>query len=92
MNLATKLPKWIWPEKEVTLKEIMSLHQADLEVSESSNERCQTKAHQSQSQPQQNQWSNKDKQEKYKQWKVRTKGILDVWQTQRLMNKRQARK
>jgi len=36
-------------------KEIMSLHQSDLEVLESSNERCQSKAHQSQSQPQQNQ-------------------------------------
>ena len=70
----------------------MSLHQSDLEVLDSSNERCQSKTHQSQSQPQQNQRSNKDKQEKYKQWKARTKGKLDIWQTQRLMNKRQARK
>ena len=49
-------------------------------------------AHQSQSQPPQNQRNNKDKQEKYKQRKARTKGILDVWQTQRLMKKRQTRK
>ena len=34
----------------------------------------------------------KTNKKKYKQWKARTKGILDVWQTQRLMNKRQARK
>ena len=44
---------------------------------------------QSQSQPQQNQWSNKDNQEKrYKQGKAITKGILDVWQTQRATRKK----
>ena len=34
----------------------------------------------------------KTNKKKYKQRKARTKGILDVWQTQRLMNKRQVRK
>ena len=34
----------------------------------------------------------KTNKKKYKQRKARTKGKLDVWQTQRLMNKRQARK
>ena len=33
----------------------------------------------------------KTNKKKYKQRKARTKGTLDVWQNQRLMNKRQAR-
>ena len=63
MNLAPKIAE-VKLALKVTLKEIISLHQSDLEVLESSNERCQSKAHQSQSQPQQNQRNNKDKQEK----------------------------
>ena len=34
----------------------------------------------------------KTNKKKYKQRKARTKGKLDVWQTQRVMNKRQTRK
>ena len=41
MSVSSKMPKWNEAKKEVTLKEIMSLHQSDLEVLESSNEKCQ---------------------------------------------------
>ena len=83
------MPKWIWAEKighsqrNNVLAPIWSWGLGILKW------KMSKQAHQSQSQPQQNQWSKTNK-KKYKQRKARTKGILDVWQTQRLMNKRQA--
>ena len=51
-------------EKDITLKEIMFLHQSDLEALESSIEICQSKHTNLKSKPPQNQRNNKDKQEK----------------------------
>ena len=51
-------------KKDITLKEIMFLHQSDLEALESSNEICQSKHTNLKSKPPQNQRNKKDKQEK----------------------------
>ena len=70
----------------------MSLHQSDLEALESSNERCQSKHTNLKANHNKTNEAIKTNKKKYNQRKAGTKGKLDVWQTQRLINKRQARK
>ena len=65
-------------EKEVTLKEIMFLHQSDLEALESSNERCQSKHTNLKSNHHKTKEAIKTNKKKYKQGKARAKGKLDV--------------
>ena len=91
-ELGNEIAKVNEVEKEVTLKEIMFLHQSDLEALESSNERCQSKHTNLKSNHHKSKESIKTNKKRYKQRKVFAKGILYVRQTQRVRNERQSRK
>jgi len=79
-------------KKVVTLKEIMSLHQSDLEVLESSNERCKSKHTNLKSNHHKTNETIKTNKKRYKQRQVIAKGKLYVRQTQSVRNERQSRK
>jgi len=70
----------------------MFLHQFDLEVLESSNERCQSKHTNLKGNHNKTKETIKTNKKRYKQRKVIAKGILYVRQTQRVRNERQSRK
>ena len=74
-------------KKEITLKEIMFLHQSDLEALESSNEICQSKHTNLKSNHHKTNETIKTNKKRYKQGKVIAKGILYVRQTQRVRMK-----
>ena len=74
-------------KKEITLKEIMLLHQSDLEALESSNEICQSKHTNLKSNNHKTNETIKTNKKRYKQGKVIAKGILYVRQTQRVRMK-----
>jgi len=74
-------------KKEITLKEIMFLHQSDLEALESSNEICQSKHTNLKSNHHKTNETIKTNKKRYKQGKVIAKGKLYVRQTQRVRMK-----